>query len=232
MLNRWKQTRCPPCQSSWCARSDQARSAARRCAHQNNLSGPNKTKNNWIQIFYKHSCTRTVQNFSPRMPCQMGLRWYVRWQARFLIGQSRSLLPIGMAFERLKSPCMLLNTNINWWPEYRYYEYVKDFFRFPAKFWWRSAGEEKGRCTHSNSDDNIFCCHPNVGNIKYVCPVSFKSAEATSLDWKISVFGKSATAYLWEIEDIHWVWNIAKPCWSALRNIKTAINYFLKTFRT
>jgi hypothetical protein len=27
--------------------------------------------------------------FSPRMPCQMGLRWYV-WQARILIGQSHS----------------------------------------------------------------------------------------------------------------------------------------------
>jgi hypothetical protein len=35
-----------------------------------------------------------------RMPCQMGLRWYVRWQARILIGQSPSFLPIGMVFER------------------------------------------------------------------------------------------------------------------------------------
>jgi hypothetical protein len=36
------------------------------------------------------------------MPCQMGLRWYVRCQAKILIGQSRSPLQIGMAFERLK----------------------------------------------------------------------------------------------------------------------------------
>jgi hypothetical protein len=39
---------------------------------------------------------------SPRMPCQMRLRWYVRWQARILIGQSHSSLPIGMEFERLE----------------------------------------------------------------------------------------------------------------------------------
>jgi hypothetical protein len=40
-----------------------------------------------------------VDKFSPRMPCQMGLRWYVRWHARILIGQSPSSLPIGMVFE-------------------------------------------------------------------------------------------------------------------------------------
>jgi hypothetical protein len=32
----------------------------------------------------------------------MGLRWYVRWQARILIGQSRPSLTFGMSFERLK----------------------------------------------------------------------------------------------------------------------------------
>jgi hypothetical protein len=29
-----------------------------------------------------------------------------------------------------------------------------------------------------------------------------------------------------EIMDINWVWNLEKQCWSYLRNIKTAINYF------
>jgi hypothetical protein len=35
-------------------------------------------------------------NFIPRMPCQIGLRWRVSRQARILIGQSRSPLPIGI----------------------------------------------------------------------------------------------------------------------------------------
>jgi hypothetical protein len=59
------------------------------------------------------------------------------------------------------------------------------------------------------------------------------STEATSLDWKISVFGKSQcspVALRWEIEDILSLKCWENKCWSYLRNIKTAINYFLQTF--
>jgi hypothetical protein len=41
---------------------------------------------------YRATSTETrvysVDNFSLRMPCQMGLRWYVRWQARILMGMA------------------------------------------------------------------------------------------------------------------------------------------------
>jgi hypothetical protein len=80
--------------------------------------------------------------------------------------------------------------------------------------------------TWKHADIQCYSAHHFYGS-----PVP--STEATSLDWKISVFGKSqcsAMACRWEIEDIL-SWNFRKTV-LVIRNIKTAINYFLRTFRT
>jgi hypothetical protein len=48
--SRWRRTRCRPCQSSWCARSAQALSAARTCGHRSSLSVP--VYQNYIYLLF------------------------------------------------------------------------------------------------------------------------------------------------------------------------------------
>jgi hypothetical protein len=94
-------------------------------------------------------------NFSPRMPCQMGFRWNVRWQARILIGQSCSPLPIGMVFERLKlSPQISHGQGLN--------STQNIIFAHTASSWTKHTASVYGRCSDKKAIHQKFfqqCTH-------------------------------------------------------------------------